>query len=139
MNFGQCWKVCVQRRRRRLKGERGRGTLEKEKPPIFGMIQRSGEVVIRMLANVQQVTIEPIMRATIAIGTVVYTDECDIYARVTQWGSSDYSLDLPETPDEPIVNVFLRRRISKINCTQRKTSTALGLENSALTLWSGNV
>ncbi len=126
-------------RRRRLKGERGRGTLEKEKPPIFGMIQRSGEVVIRMLANVQQVTIEPIMRATIAIGTVVYTDECDIYARVTQWGSSDYSLDLPETPDEPIVNVVLRRRISKINCTQRKTSTALGLENSALTLWSRNV
>ena len=50
------------------------------------MIQRSGEVVIRMLANVQQVTIEPIMRATIAIGTIVYTDEYDIYARVTQWG-----------------------------------------------------
>ena len=49
-------------RRRRLKGDRGRGTLEKEKPPIFGMIQRSGEVVIRMLANVQQVTIEPLMQ-----------------------------------------------------------------------------
>ena len=26
------------------------------------------------------------MRATIAIGTIVYTDEYDIYARVTQWG-----------------------------------------------------
>jgi transposase len=50
------------------------------------MIQRSGEVVIRMLANVQQVTIEPLMRSTIAIGTTVYTDEYDIYARVTQWG-----------------------------------------------------
>lgn len=37
-----------------------------------------------ILANVQQVTIEPLMRATIAIGTVVYTDEYDIYARVTQ-------------------------------------------------------
>ena len=36
-----------------------------------------------MLANVQQVTIEPIMRATIAIGTIVYADEYDIYARVT--------------------------------------------------------
>jgi hypothetical protein len=35
---------------------RGRGTLEKEKPPIFGMIQRSGEVVIRMLEPVQQKT-----------------------------------------------------------------------------------
>ena len=60
--------------------------MEKEKPPIFGMIQRSGEVVIRMLANVQQATIEPLLRATIALGTIVYTDEYDIYARVTQWG-----------------------------------------------------
>jgi transposase len=34
------------RRRRRLKGKRGRGTLEDEKPPVFGMIQRDGEVVI---------------------------------------------------------------------------------------------
>jgi transposase-like protein len=34
-------------RRNRLKG--GRGTLEKEKPPIFGMIER--EVVIRMLVQ----------------------------------------------------------------------------------------
>ena len=65
-------------------GARGRGTLEKEKPPIFGMIQRLGEVVIRMLANVQQATIEPLLRATIALGTIVYTDEYDIYARVTQ-------------------------------------------------------
>ena len=36
-----------------------------EKPPIFGMIQRGGEVVIRMLENVQQRTIKPI-KATIA-------------------------------------------------------------------------
>lgn len=27
-------------------GHRGRGTLEKEKPPVLGMIQRNGEVVI---------------------------------------------------------------------------------------------
>jgi len=40
-------------RRRRLKGQPGRGTLEKEKPPILGMIQRTGRVVIRMLENVQ--------------------------------------------------------------------------------------
>ncbi|HMB07910.1 MAG TPA: hypothetical protein VKP69_29790, partial [Isosphaeraceae bacterium] len=39
-------------RRRRLKGEPGRGTLAQEKPPLFGMIQRTGEVIIRMLANV---------------------------------------------------------------------------------------
>src|SRR3954454_15014277 len=48
-----------QSRRNRLKGIRGRGTLEKEKPPIFGMIERGGQVVIRML--VQQATIHPII------------------------------------------------------------------------------
>jgi hypothetical protein len=46
-------------RRRRLKGERGGGTLTKEKSPIFGMLQRVGEVVIRMLENAQQVSIGP--------------------------------------------------------------------------------
>ncbi len=39
-------------RRRRLKGAPGRGTLEKEKPPILGMIQRNGEVVLHMLVLV---------------------------------------------------------------------------------------
>jgi hypothetical protein len=33
--------------------------LAKEKPPIFGMIQRGGGVVIRMLADVKQRTIGP--------------------------------------------------------------------------------
>jgi hypothetical protein len=42
--------------------------LEKEKPPIFGMIQRTGEVVIRMLADVKQKTIGPLIKATIARG-----------------------------------------------------------------------
>ena len=42
------------------------------------MIERGGAVVIRMLANVQQVTIKPLMQATIAPGTLVYTDEYDI-------------------------------------------------------------
>ena len=73
-------------RRRRLKGAPGRGTLAKEKPPIFGMIQRTGEVVIRMLADVKQKTIGPLIKATIAPGTVVYTDEYDIYARLPEWG-----------------------------------------------------
>ena len=39
------------------------------------MIQRGGEVVIRMLANVQQRTIKPLIQATIALGTCIYTDE----------------------------------------------------------------
>ena len=60
-------------RRNRLRGEPGRGTLEKEKRPIFGMIQRTGCVVIRMLANVQMATIKPLILETIEeeLGTTV--------------------------------------------------------------------
>jgi hypothetical protein len=46
--------------------------LEKEKPPIFGMIQPSGELVIRMLENVQQETIEPLVKAAIVSGSLIY-------------------------------------------------------------------
>jgi transposase-like protein len=75
-----------------LKGAPGRGTLAKEKPPIFGMIQRGGQVVIRMLADVEQVTIGPLIKATIGQGTVVYTDEYDIYARLTRWGYTHHTV-----------------------------------------------
>ena len=50
------------------------------------MIQRTGEVVIRMLADVKQKTIAPLIRGTIAPGSTVYTDEYDIYARLPEWG-----------------------------------------------------
>jgi len=50
------------------------------------MIERGGDVVIRMLENVQQVTIKPLIQATIAPGTLVYTDEYDIYGRLDEWG-----------------------------------------------------
>jgi transposase-like protein len=73
-------------RRRRLKGSPGRGTLEKEKPPIFGMIQRGGQVVMQMLANVQQQTIQPVMRQTIQSGTLIFTDEYAIYNQLEAWG-----------------------------------------------------
>ena len=75
-----------QGRRNRLKGARGRGTLETEKPPIFGMIKRGGEVCIEMLHNVQQKTIAPIIRETVEKGTITYTDEYNIYVRLEQWG-----------------------------------------------------
>jgi len=32
------------------------------KPPIFGMIQHGGDVVMRMLANVQQATLAPLLQ-----------------------------------------------------------------------------
>ena len=50
------------------------------------MIQRGGEVVIRMLGNVQQATIKPLIKATIAVVRLIYTDEYAIYTPVTKWG-----------------------------------------------------
>ena len=46
------------------------------------MIQRNGEVVIKMLPNVQQITIHPIILDTVQSGSVIYTDEYDIYCRL---------------------------------------------------------
>jgi transposase len=57
--------------------------LAKEKPPILGLLQRGGEVVVRMLANVRQTTIRPVIEASVAL---VHTDEYDVYARLQDWG-----------------------------------------------------
>lgn len=73
-------------RRRRLKGKRGRGTLVAEKPPIFGMLQRGGQIVIRMLENVKQATIKPLIKQTIQPGSLICTDEYTIYSRLPEWG-----------------------------------------------------
>jgi len=50
------------------------------------MIQRGGQVVLRMLENVQQATIQPIIEKFIKPGTLINTDEYNIYARLTEWG-----------------------------------------------------
>jgi transposase-like protein len=73
-----------------LKGARGRGTLEKEKPPVFGLIQRAGDLVIQMLpaARVQQATSQPINTHHVQAGSLIDTDDAqrDIYARLPEWG-----------------------------------------------------
>jgi transposase-like protein len=60
--------------------------LEKEKPPVLGLIQRGGQVILHMLPNVRQATIKPIITAAVAPGTLINTDEYDIYARLPAWG-----------------------------------------------------
>ncbi|MDW8327563.1 MAG: IS1595 family transposase [Anaerolineales bacterium] len=79
-------KLGRQGRRRRLQGARGRGTLAKEKPPIPGLFQRNGDVVLQMLPNVQQATIQPIITRTVTPGSRLYTDEYSSYQRLAEWG-----------------------------------------------------
>lgn len=80
-------------RRNRLRGARGRGTLEKEKPPVLGMIQRGGEVVIQMRLNVQQTTIKPLISATVLPGSLIDTDEYTLYGRLEKWGYGHKSVN----------------------------------------------
>ena len=39
-----------------------------------------------MLANVQQVTIRPVIEGSVAKGALVHTDEYDVYGRLEDWG-----------------------------------------------------
>ncbi len=39
-----------------------------------------------MLGNVKQATIKPLIKATIAVCSLIYTDEYAIYTPVTKWG-----------------------------------------------------
>ena len=52
----------------------------------MGMRQRGGHVVIHLLANVPQKTIEPLITDPLVPGTRVYTDEDSRYARLQSWG-----------------------------------------------------
>jgi len=50
------------------------------------MVQRGGQIVLTMLANVKQSTIKPVFEQTIRLGTLIYTDEYNIYNRLEEWG-----------------------------------------------------
>ena len=49
------------------------------------MIQRGGQVVLHMLPNVQQKTIKPMIEAAVTKGSMLYTDEYDVYDRLRVW------------------------------------------------------
>lgn len=69
-----------------MKGKRGRGTLDGDKTPILGLLERDGEVCIQMLPNVQQTTIKPVITSVVATDTLMYTDEYNICNRLPEWG-----------------------------------------------------
>ena len=61
--------------------------MEKEKPPIFGMVERGGFAIIRVLDNVRQTTIKPLIEKFISKkDTTAHTDEYSIYSKMEEWG-----------------------------------------------------
>lgn len=76
-----------------MKGKRGRGTADSDKPPILGLIERGGKLVCKVLDNVQQKTIQPIFERLVRLGSTVNTDEYTIYDRLESWGYTHVSVN----------------------------------------------
>ncbi|MDE1466099.1 IS1595 family transposase [Spartinivicinus poritis] len=53
---------------------------------FMGLVKRGGQLIIRMLENVKQKTISPIIKQLINPGTLIYTDEYNSYSRLPAWG-----------------------------------------------------
>ena len=58
---------------KKVKGSQGRS--HKDKVPIFGMIERSGKVVARVVESVKRNELEPIILKTVELGDVIFSDE----------------------------------------------------------------
>ena len=67
-----------------VEGTQGRST--KTKTPIFGMQQRNGNVVAMKVENTQGATLMPIVSQFVESGTTTYTDEANIYNKLTENG-----------------------------------------------------
>lgn len=59
----------------------------------IGHVQCNGEVVIQMVTNVQHVTTQPIITEMITQGSLIYTDEYDIYDSLPKWGYQPKSVN----------------------------------------------
>ena len=67
-------------------GTQGRST--KTKTPIFGMIERGGNVVAMKVDNTKGATLMPIVSQFVEEGSTTYTDEANIY---NQLGNNGYN------------------------------------------------
>lgn len=66
-------------RRRRLKGQRGRGDWDSDKIPLVAIVQRQGQVRLFPQRNLQKQTFRPLLKRWAQRGATVYTDEYGIY------------------------------------------------------------
>ena len=67
-----------------VEGTQGRST--KTKTPIFGMIERGGNVVAIKVDNTKGATLMPIVSQFVETGATTYTDEATIYNKLTENG-----------------------------------------------------
>jgi transposase-like protein len=66
------------------KGKRGRGA--EGKTPVFGMVEREGEIRAEVVENVRTVTLMPVLERHVEKGTYVSTDELSSYNKLANNG-----------------------------------------------------
>lgn len=66
--------------------KRGRGA--ENKTPVFGIVEREGDIKAHVVPNVQTKTIQPIINRSVKKNTLVITDEFNIYNSVGKHGYS---------------------------------------------------
>ncbi len=69
---------------RRAGGKRGRGA--PGKTVVFGMVERGGDVMTRVVPNVRRATLERHIVENIEVGATVSTDELSSYAKIARFG-----------------------------------------------------
>lgn len=69
---------------KKTEGTQGRST--KTKTPIFGMIEREGNVVAMKVENTKGATLMPIVSQFVEEGSTTYTDEASIYNKLDENG-----------------------------------------------------
>lgn len=66
---------------------RGRGTMEKDKPPILGLISRTTKMIrLFVCDNVKRITIEPLILSSVARNSEIHTDCYEIYHGLPELG-----------------------------------------------------
>lgn len=64
------------------KGKRGRGS--ENKTPVFGMLQRDGELIIMPVTDTKRKTLEPLILMNVKGGTYIMSDEWWAYTKLYQ-------------------------------------------------------
>ena len=65
-------------------GMRGRGA--PNKTVVFGMLERDGDVMAKVVPNVQKKTLQPIIEENVVAGSTVHTDELKSYGGLSKAG-----------------------------------------------------
>jgi transposase-like protein len=53
--------------------------------PILGILERNGNLVVRVVPNTQQNTLEPIIKDNVKENSNIYTDEWLAYKELNRW------------------------------------------------------